>query len=207
MNNQITPIVGVRGKYKTSPPYSTLVLPNVDYECIAVQDFSHLNSIGIDPYTTVYLPVNLTRENATEDARNDVRIVTLMTAAGVTVKVPNKYIIGIPDSTSIKYVNASIVALLSAMPENADTSTLTTTIAAIIEDSLGIKPNVRMVKYGVSQSVSEVEHQAIIASRNRRKVTQTNPIKDASQYKAMYESELKKRQDLEKLCIQHGIYK
>ena len=205
--NQLIPIVGVKGKYTAASPYSTLVSATVDYECIAVQEFRHLSSLGLDVYETVYLPVNLTRENATEDERVNVRIVTLMTAAGVTVKIPSRYITGIPDSSAIKYVNTSIVALLSAMPETTSVSTLTTTIASLIENALGIKPTVKLVKYGVSQVVTEIEHQAVIASRNRRKTVETNPVKEAAEYKTKYEAELKKRQDLEKLCIKHGIYK
>ena len=205
--NQLIPIVGVKGKFTTASPYSTLVSSAIDYECIAVQEFKHLNALGTDVYETVYLPVQLTRDNAAEDEKSGVRIVTLMTAAGVNVKVPSRYITGIPDSTSLRYVNTSIVALLSAMPENTSISTLTTTIAALIENTLGIKPNVKLVKYGVSEAVTEIEHQAIIASRNRRITTQTNPVKEALDYRTKYEAEKTKREELEKLLIQHGIYK
>ena len=205
--NQLIPVVGVKGKYVVATPYTTLVPSTIDYECIAVQEFKHLNALGVDPYETVYLPVQLTRENAAEDEKVGVRIVTLMTASGVTVRVPSRYITGIPDSTALKYVNTSIVALLSAMPENTSVSTLTTTIAALIENTLGITPNVKLVKYGVSEAVTEVEHQAVVASRNRRMTTQTNPIKEALDYKAKYEAEKAKRVELEKLLIQHGIYK
>lgn len=147
---RFTPTLDSKGKYTLRAPWSAN--PNVLYTCKALRAFDDIYKTGKDVYKTYYVPMGVTNGSTTftptpfsfeEERRNNVVIVTLIGDDGNVIFIPDSFISTQPDVTEVKYSHIVLSASIGAVPDTVDLSAIKTSIANMIQASLGVLPTVQ----------------------------------------------------------------
>lgn len=169
--NQITPSVGVSGRYVVAAPFDSIILSTKNHTCVRVQDYPTATAdLDNTFFETVYQPRGLSIELMTLHSRAGVLLVTLQDETGQNFYIPASYITGIPSSNTTSYNCLMITAQVGPLPIGENIGPLRDYIADAITDHYGITPLVSIVRYGASQQITPTMNQAITAIRNRQKL-------------------------------------
>jgi hypothetical protein len=121
---------------------------------------------GLDPKKLYYLDNGLTEEQFATDAAAGVCIVTLQAGALSTVYVPSSFIDGIPATGGVPYTQLLMAVDLGALPNTTDLTYLSTQVADLVQEQLGIAPpSVHLIVASPTTIVTDEQHAIIEAAR------------------------------------------
>jgi len=157
---------GMRGTFEALPPYDTVILAGVIYECLQVSTLRGLVASGEDPYELYYKPYGVSKEIYEIDYSSDVRIIALQSYAGQVVKVPSSYVRGLPDPGGVVYLMRALSVVLNALPADIDLQALKQDISDLIVSRLGIECTIQEVSYGADITLTVDQHRALSTHRS-----------------------------------------
>jgi hypothetical protein len=166
------PPVGTSGVYTLSGPFTTKLRANTSYRCEAVRRVADLLEMGVDPFEEFYEPIGLSRATYDMDLANMVSIVSLASESNHWLYVPSSYITGYPNINGISYTALILGVQLGAVPNYMDLSGLHAAIKEIVQDTIGVIPNIQTVGVSAAQMLSQTDHDAVEAAR-QYKITNT----------------------------------
>ena len=143
--SQITPILRSVGRYTVRTPFQ--VIKDTDYTCVALYTFSDMYSNGIDPYSTVYVPVGLvngvtlpdgTLFNFDDEALKGINIACLADPSGKITRIPDNYISSVPTTTGIAQERVILSVDLGLLPLNTNIAPAIKATADTVNSYFGI---------------------------------------------------------------------
>ncbi len=173
---EIKPQVGVSGLWSLKSPYTSLVDPNVEYTCIAVNNISGMIAQGLDPKKDIYLANGDTEDNYLLDEQSNRCIIQLQSGSGTIVTVPNSAVNLIPQVNGINYISVVLGVSLSVIPDYLDLESLKTNISNLVLKSLGVKSTVFETIVGGNIIIDHDKHKLINDSRSAIVANSTNDL-------------------------------
>lgn len=160
----LTPTVNREGVYVANPPF--VIDTTTIFRCEAIRTFPELIRRNIDVYAEYYAPVGLDKKIYIEDAELGAAIVTLKSADGQLVYLPNSYIAAIPGQTGLNYQRNVIVADLGPVPSYVDVTQIESDIKTLIGRYVGVASEVSTTVLRHEGEFTDEEH---IRMENLRK--------------------------------------
>lgn len=169
---RFTPTLDSKGKYVLRSPWTSN--PNVLYTCKALRAFDDIYKTGKDVYKTYYVPMGVTNGSTSftptafsfeEERRNKVIIVTLVGDDGGVMYVPDSFISTQPDNTEAIYSHIVLSASLSAIPDSLDLSALKTSMANLIQSTIGLLPIIQESRLPSVNNPTTAQHLILEAAR------------------------------------------
>ena len=159
------PEVGIAGMLEVDPPYDTVVISQVMYECIAVETLRSLLANGETPFEDYYQPYGVSGQRFEADLDNNTVIVTLQAVEGDIVTIPNSFIRSLPDANGIRYAMTMLGVSLSAMPADLNLDAIKESIREIVLDQMGLETEIQEIVYGPITLLTHEQHKAVEAKR------------------------------------------
>lgn len=165
------PSVGDEGFFRFKEPLTSYIgnLFNLEIETVKIKVTSvislndNIKGDFKDPFTNLYLPAGLTELDYKQDLKNDIPLVafTFIDSFGTDVyfRVPLNYIEGLPDTSSVNYINRVLVLNLGMLPEGLDLGAYYEDIKDYIETRLGVEPVIKDVTTGRPEVVDVDTHE------------------------------------------------
>lgn len=162
-----TPPLYATGQWSVNSPFQ--VVEAGVYTCKAIRSFDEIRAAGVDPYSTYYEPLGLTRQDYETDVTNLANIVTLMSDAHPMVHVPDTYIASYPDLTTVPYRHIVLSLSLGAVPDSLVLDNTKTQIKELVASTLGIDGEVKLHQVGyVDKGFDQGTHETLEANRLSR---------------------------------------
>lgn len=164
----IIPIVGSKGKYTFKEPFNQEDYENQELTVSAVRTFKELQDGNIDVFKTIYNLVGLTETDLLSDMTNSVPIVVFTSTSGNYLYVPANRVVGLPDTSGVKYQEVVLAINLGLMPLNFNLETVKQTVIDSVHDTLGVRSTVQEVKSSgilLIDSVKDHEFRRLLANR------------------------------------------
>lgn len=161
--SRVTPPLRVKGTFQLRLPF--VADPSTSYTVTAIRTFEEIRARSTDPMALVYTPVGLLPTDYALDVSDGAVIVTLMSANGKPIYVPDTYIVAYPDMGAIEYSHWVISASLGPLPSKFDTTLLEAQVAAVISDYIGVVPVINVGRAELLDVVSQTEHDQLQAAR------------------------------------------
>lgn len=158
MTNTILPQVNSSGKFTLQQPFNELLIPDIDYTCIAIRKLEELNLKGIDVYEKFYKPYGLDQKKFDDDYESNASIITLKSSSGDLKSFPSSYLISFPSSGGYLYSNLAIAIELGAVPVDMDITFILNHIEEFIRDTMGVVKKANIIQISQVISVSEENH-------------------------------------------------
>jgi len=183
--SDVYPTVGLAGSFIVDAPFNTLINPQLRYECVAVQSIKGLVAKGEDPLEDIYIKRSLGIGKYNIDFADNVMILTLQAATGDLLRIPSSFVLSLPDPNGIPYVCKMLGISLSAIPMTLDLDIIKQELSDMIFNTIGIRSEIKEVRYGASTLLSQTEHASIESARrnnitnndsNARRVNELNEI-------------------------------
>lgn len=162
---EIVPTVGMAGLYSLKAPYNNLLREQIEYTCIAVTNLSGALAEGQDPLNDIYIANGDTEASYQDDLAKNHCIITLQSASGDLVVVPNSALNGLPNGDGVRYISAVMGISLSTLPEDFDLTQLKQDISDLVFDQIGVRSTVYATTIGGTIILSHATHEAIEAAR------------------------------------------
>lgn len=161
----LTPAPRQEGIYVANAPFQ--IDATTIFTCEAIRTFPELIRRGVDVFTEYYAPVGLDRKVYVEDAELGAAIVTLKSADGQIVYLPNSYIGAIPGQTGLNYQHNVLVADLGPVPGYVDVAQIEADIKTLVGRYIGIDAEVTTTVLKYEGEFTDEEH---IRMENLRKL-------------------------------------
>lgn len=162
----IIPPIGYPGIFKLRDPFNTLIVPDVIYTCQAVRRIEDLIASGMDPYNEFYYKHKLTPDMYKNDLLLGVCIITLQSVGGGSVVyVPSTYIESYPQAGGVSYTVLGLAVDLGALPDTTNLSLLTDKVKSVVQNTIGVIPEIKPVAISASTLVPHLEHDTLERSR------------------------------------------
>lgn len=160
-----TPTVGMSGAISVTGPFTTAITPQAIYTCIGLESLSGMIASDQDPLTDIYQPAGLAQADLDQDIEQDVKIVTLQAFDGDLVRIPNRYLLGLPDPSGVPYQLTMLGVALDAMPTGVDLDVLTSDIQELVLKRVGVHSTPKLMVYGPVTLLSQDDHSVLQAAR------------------------------------------
>lgn len=161
----LTPPVSASGLFQLAPPFEQELIPGVNYTCIAVRKFADIQKLGIDPYSTYYVPNGLTESIYEEDVVAGECIVTLRSNGGAFLYVPTSYILSYPNQGGIPYTAIVLGVDLGPIPNYVDLTAIKMAISNLVHDTFGVTPQIQQAAISETKNMSIADANAIESAR------------------------------------------
>lgn len=163
--NVKTPPIGISGIFEIRDPF--YIRPNTVYRVEGHRTVTDMAMSGEDPYTLVYLPNGVLREDFLVDVKNpELVFVTLVDEEGDLFHIPNSYILSYPNTSVVPHSWIVAVCSLGMLPENYDLTRVKEAIAESVSDFIGVEPNIYMAQKPTRDTVTTEEAQQLEVIRN-----------------------------------------
>ena len=203
---QISPTVGVSGRYVVSQPFDTDILTTKTYTCVRVQTYSTATAdLDNTLYETVYAPKGLSRDTMVAHTNSGVDLVTLQSDDGQSYYVPAFYITGIPNSNTKAYTGFMLTVDLGPLLTDEPIGELRVILVYAVNNKYGIVSQVSIVRYGASEQVEPIRHRSIEVIRNKRKFSLQNKTLQIADLSAKNVKLEKQIQDLSKYIVKNDL--
>ena len=163
--SNLTPTIGVKGKFKFKPPFNTRIGSEVNLECIAIRTFADVISQGRDPFKYFYSVYNLTKEQFGQDTVTNSKLISLRAEDGAFFVVPQSFILEYPPLTGIPYSNIALAINLGSLPETMELDFIRTGVSKLIKDYLGVDTEVKTVKISKKEIIDYNQHLTLESAR------------------------------------------
>lgn len=161
---RLTPPVDARGIFELRTPWS--VPADEIYTCIAVRNFDDIYKEGIDVFKEYYEPKSIDITIFTADAVAKATIVTLESATGAHLYVPDTYINSYPDMSGIRYDRIILSVDCGPLPANLDLTNIKTAIEETVIESIGVaSPTVKEHIAPTASVISQANHDTLETAR------------------------------------------
>lgn len=164
----IIPIVGSKGKYTFKEPFNQEDYENQELTVSAIRTFKELQDSNIDVFKTIYNLVGLTETDLLSDITNSVPIVVFTSISGNYLYVPANRVVGLPDTSGVKYQEVVLAINLGLMPLNFNLETVKQTVVDSVHDTLGVRSTVQEVKSSgilLIDSIKDLEFRRLLENR------------------------------------------
>jgi len=182
MAELILPTIGSSGYYELRAPFDTIIIPYERYTCQAIRKISEYLANNENPKTLIYDKYQLTEDDYTSDAEQNMSIVSLQSAKGHWLYVPARYIVTYPITNGIPYRSIMIGVSLPSIPAEKDLSNLETDIGNLIVDTLGVTPAIRLVETSRVVLIPKDKHDI---TQSTRDATANGRLTDRSRYMSL----------------------
>lgn len=176
---KLTPPLKTRGIYTLRAPFPDL--SGQIYQCVAIRSFKDYLDLGESALELVYTPAGLSEVEFQADAAEGANIVTLASATGPTVLVPDTYITKYPDLEYVNYSTIIISASLGPLPDELSLELLQEQVGGVISDVIGVTPVVKIHTAGSTGVITLAEHELL---EQARQAAVENRISDRARYLA-----------------------
>lgn len=167
--------VGQTGVFGLAPPFSDSITSNCIQTCTAIRGIVQCELSGEDIKNGVYIDRGLSLADYEKDKSGAVPIVSLYTKGGGWTLVPLNRILTEPAINGIPYHTLTLAAGLGPIETNADLSHLSDSVADVIYQVIGIRPDIQYAQTSDPFVVDFDEHDRItVMRRNKISVTKTN---------------------------------
>lgn len=174
MATKLTPSPLVKGVFQLREPF--FASPKVAFTVMAIRTFTEILARGTDPMVLVYNPVNLTYDDYQADIQEGALIVTLQSADGQTIYVPNTYILSYPDMGDVEYSQMIIAVSLGALPKSFDASLVAQAVSSTVADVVGVSPEVKVAQSPISETITNDEHVQLVAARRGAQANRSDEV-------------------------------
>ena len=160
----VTPPINATGVFVCKAPFA-LELDAV-YKCDAIRTFKELALRGIDVYVEYYSPKGIVKSEYEQDVNLNASIITLKSATGEFLYVPDTYVESYPGLNGLDYVRTVIALDLNLhMSATIDLSFLEKELASIVKKNVGVEctPHIASVSY--DGNVTHEQHVQMEAAR------------------------------------------
>lgn len=164
MSNFI-PTIGVSGLYSLLAPFTTDLLPEVAYTCIAVRRLSDIVAVGGEPFTDYYEPKSISEEDYAADVAAGVCIVSLQASDENIVYVPSSYITGLPNIGGVPYTTLALGIKLGPLPDSLNLSLLKNKLSDVVFEYIGITPEIETIAISLPTLLDRVDAATLEAAR------------------------------------------
>jgi hypothetical protein len=155
---RMTPTLGAKGVYTLRTPWT--ISSTVLYECIALRSISDFVDRGVDVLSKVYTPVGLTSTALASDVDAGAMIVTLTAPGRSPIYVPDTYIQTFPAMDGVPYSHVLLSLSLGALPDALDLSFIKAQLAATVEASFGVTPEINAHTAASTGYVTQAQHES-----------------------------------------------
>lgn len=162
------PPIGASGVYKLAAPFQNKLLPNTSYRCEAVRRIADLVEQGIDPYEEFYQPNGLSRESYDRDVSQNAAMCSLVSQNDHWLYVPSSYIQSYPNVNGIPYSSIILGVSIGPIPNYMDLAGLRAALSNVVQDSIGVTPEIKSVVVSPVTNLSQQDHDSIEATRQSR---------------------------------------
>lgn len=132
----IIPPINLKGVFKLSAPYDTVVTNNEVLTVIGIRSLSELSTL--DPLNTIYIAYGMSQEDMDADDADNVPIIVLETSANDKIYIPADRIAETPRVDGVIYNERTIVIPLGPLPVDLNVDSLLGDIEAVVKDFTGI---------------------------------------------------------------------
>jgi len=161
----VIPTVGVKGIFVLAEPLTNKIPPGLVLTCTAVRSLGDFVSQGRDPFTAVYEPLQLTKEQYEAQAKIGTYVATLRSESTQEFRIPVEYIVSAPQPGGVAYEVLAMTANLGPISKEKDLTFFTAAIQNVIKDKLGIDSTVELVKISDTQHLDMQEAEALEQAR------------------------------------------
>jgi hypothetical protein len=199
----ITPNVGMRGAIKCSAPFDTKVVDGAIYECIGIESISGMVASEQDPMVDIYQANGLLETNFDQDVNDGVKVIAFQSYDGELLKIPNRYLLGLPDPSGIVYSLTMLGIALSALPDTVDLGPLCTDMAELVKRRIGVESRVEVMTYGPQTLISPEDHAVLNTVRQNNMMSQASYLRQIETLQAQLSALQLKNASLEQYILQH----
>lgn len=199
-----TPQLYAVGRWVVKSPFK--LTTNTTYSCQAIRSLEDLVARDIDPYTTYYQPVGITKATYEADKDNLPNIITLMSDTAPTVYIPDTYITSYPSLDIVPYRHSVLSVALGPIPDTLALDDITAKVEDLVVNNIGVESTAQIHQAeSTSLGVTTMEHQIL---ENARRIKITDNTTDRSKIQALEDqvTALQERNTfLEQLVIDEGL--
>lgn len=152
-----TPPLHAKGRYTLRAPWSAV--STKIYSCIAIRSFADIYKLGKDVFKEYYQLKGLTEAEVAADAALGAHIVTLQSADGSIIYVPDTYIESYPNMSDVSYSHVVLSVSISAIPDYVDLTFLKGQISTAVSTITGLTPEVKENRAPTIGAVSPADHE------------------------------------------------
>lgn len=173
------PPIGIKGFYELSAPLDNLIFQNELYVCKSLRKISDYVHNNEDVKELIYTKYGIPEVNYIEDLKEDIIIASLQNDVGHWLNIPVRYFVKYPDLSGIAYKSFAIGVSLPSFPINKNFNPLVLAINNLVEDMLGITPEIKIIETSREILVPDAQH---ISTENDRKSRITSGASDRTKY-------------------------
>lgn len=163
------------GIYSVNAPYT--IDTTVIYRCEAIRTFPELVRRGIDVFTEYYVPVGLSAEEYQADAGIGASIVTLKSADGQVLYIPNTYIATIPGQTGLDYQRVVVVLDCGPTPGYVNFDLISAELKEVIMRHVGVTSDTTITSLAYEGAFTDADHIRMETLR-KQNIRQNVPISE-----------------------------
>lgn len=152
------PPVGIRGTFHFHPPFDKPELDKKEYEVVEIRKIKNLVDNGENPFKSIYELMELTEEDYKKDIQEEVPIITLTQDDDTYLYVPASKIKKIPAVIGRPATERLITFGLGLLPDDIDLRVMYDNIVTMIEDTIGVRPEVLENPGGPTIIIPEEEY-------------------------------------------------
>lgn len=186
----IYPEVGIRGSVEMDAPYDKVIVPGIEYTCIAVESIPGLLLGNTPVYAAYYAKYGGAAEAYERDVATHNKIVAFRAREGDIISVPNSYIRSLPNANGVPYQTLMLGLALSAVPDTQDLKPVIEEIRQLILARIGVESTPNLVTYGPSILLTADKHRAMQSFRNDK-------AKNKYSYLLQYERAVEENRELQ----------
>lgn len=175
MSDFIIPELGAKGVYSFKAPYDSLANKQTEYECMAVGKITDALASGENVFLKYYAPYNLGQSEYESDIRDGVTLISLRSALGQFLHIPNSYLNSYPDASGVRYRVMALAVDLGAVADTFNLDIIIGEIKVLVNARIGIDPTIVPVATSQPAMVSYTDHDRLEVARSS-KVTIENSI-------------------------------
>lgn len=164
----LIPQIGSKGKFTFASPYDAILSQDQEYTVSGIRSIKDIEDSEEEPFRTIYEQVGLTENDFSNDVRNNIPIIILVTTGNLYISLPANRIITQPDITGIKYQEKILAISLGSLPIDYDTSMLEDIISSDVYAASGIESVCKIIPSSAVHIMSKESHDLYIALINNR---------------------------------------
>lgn len=165
MSEYIIPELGAKGVYAFKAPFDTLVNKQTEYECVSVRKIADALNAGENVFMKYYSPSELNESDYTRDINDGVSLISLRSAMGQILYIPNSYITSYPDASGVRYRVMALAVNLGAVPDTMNLETIIGEVRVLVGARMGIDPEIVPVATSQPAMVSHNDHDRLEIAR------------------------------------------
>lgn len=182
--SQLLPTIQASGLWVLKSPYQHLLDRETWYTCIAVRRIEDLLRLGVDVYKDYYQTYKLDDNTYQTDIKAGVCIITVKDTSGVAYSFPSSYLASFPKGGGIPYQVLALAIDLGAIPVDKDLSHLQTALKELVQSTLGVTNEARLVNLSTVELVDRASHLRLEAERARLITKHVLPVVKVQQLEA-----------------------